>query len=216
MAAKRLAVFDPSGRLLADLAPLADRAGVALQGVTAGEVRSVSCTAVLIAPMGAVDLGIASADGPPRWIVGDGTNAARLAGAAAQAGASGVMLTPLSVEGIAAVAHSEPVSPDFDLARARGLIATSLVDLTGSATETLLAVAEGFTAHDCIVWWRDGAQMLPTAARVHPSDTYRTQIAGAATEHGAFTSLTIPTKTVTPGSTNVTVSTGTAADTSGV
>ena len=63
---------------------------------------------------------------------------------------------------------STPTSADFDLARARGLIATSLVDLTGSAAETLLAVADGFTAHDCIVWWRDGNQMMPTAARPTP------------------------------------------------
>ncbi len=180
MAAKRLAVFDPSGRLLADLAPLAERAGVELRQISAKELATVNCAAILVAPMVATDLGIAPADGPPRWIVGDGSNAARVAGAAAQAGASGVMLTPLSVEAIAALAHSDPVSPDFDLARARGLIATSLIDLTGSATETLMAVAEGFTANDCIVWWRDGAQMLPTSARAHPSDQYRTQIASAA------------------------------------
>jgi len=181
MAAKRLAVFDPSGRLLADLAPFAERAGVALQAVTAKDLATpVGCAAILVAPMVAMDLGVGPADGPPRWIVGDGSNAARVAGAAAQAGASGVMLTPLSAEAIAAVAHTDPISPDFDLARARGLIATSLVDLTGSATETLMAVAEGFTANDCIVWWRDGAQMLPTAARPHPTETYRTQIASAA------------------------------------
>ncbi len=180
MGAKRLAVFDPSGRLLTELAAVADRAGVSLQSVTAKEIATVTCAAILVAPMVAAELGIAPAGGPPRWIVGEGTNAARVAGAAAQAGASGVLLTPVSAEAIAAVAHTDPVSPDFDLARARGLIATSLVDLTGSATETLLSVAEGFTANDCIVWWRDGAQMLPTAARVHPSDTYRSQIAGAA------------------------------------
>jgi len=178
--AKRLAVFDPSGRLLAELAPLAEEAGVELQAVTAKDLATVSCAAILVAPMVAMDLGVAPADGPPRWIVGDGSNAARVAGAAAQAGASGVMLTPISAEAIASVAHADPSSPDFDLARARGLIATSLVDLTGSATETLLAVAEGFTANDCIVWWRDGAQMLPTCARAHPDQTYRTQIAAAA------------------------------------
>nr|MDQ3301590.1 diguanylate cyclase [Myxococcota bacterium] len=95
-------------------------------------------------------------------------------------GASGVLLTPVSVAALDAVAHSDATSPDFDLARARGLIATSLVDLTGAATETLLAVAEGFTAHDCVVWWRDGAQMVPTSARLSPDDGYRAQIAGAA------------------------------------
>src|SRR6185436_2403727 len=68
----------------------------------------------------------------------------------------------------------------FDLVRARGLIATSLVDLTGSAAETLLAVAGGFAASDCIVWWKDGNQMAPTTARPPPSDGYRSEIAGAA------------------------------------
>ncbi len=179
MAAKRLAVFDPSGRLIADLKPLAEAADVQLISVTAKD-SPAGCAAMLVAPLVAGDLSPAPANSPPRWIVGDGSNAARVAGAAAQAGASGVLLTPTSVEAIDAVAHSDPTSPDFDLARARGLIATSLVDLTGSATETLMAVAEGFTANDCIVWWRDGAQMVPTAARTHPDEQYRTQIAAAA------------------------------------
>ncbi len=179
MAAKRLAVFDPSGRLIADLKPLAEAADVQLISVTTKD-SPAGCAAMLVAPLVAGDLGPLSASSPPRWIVGDGSNAARVAGAAAQAGASGVLLTPTSVEAIDAVAHSDPTSPDFDLARARGLIATSLVDLTGSATETLMAVAEGFTANDCIVWWRDGAQMMPTAGRTHPDEQYRTQIAAAA------------------------------------
>ncbi|MBA3396128.1 MAG: diguanylate cyclase [Deltaproteobacteria bacterium] len=179
MAAKRLAIFDPSGRLIADLAPLASQARVTLHVATATEMPA-GCAALLVAPLVAGDLGPAPADGAPRWIVGDGSNAARVAGAAAQAGASGVLLTPVSVAALDAVAHSDATSPDFDLARARGLIATSLVDLTGAATETLLAVAEGFTAHDCVVWWRDGAQMVPTSARLSPDDGYRAQIAGAA------------------------------------
>ena len=179
MAAKRLAVFDPSGRLIADLRPLAEAADVQLVAATAKDTPA-GCAAMLVAPLVAGDLGPAPANSPPRWIVGDGSNAARVAGAAAQAGASGVLLTPTSLEAIDAVAHTDPTSPEVDLARARGLIATSLVDLTGSATETLLAVAEGFTANDCIVWWRDGAQMVPTSARTHPDEQYRTQVAAAA------------------------------------
>lgn len=199
MAAKRLAVFDPSGRLLADLAGLEAKANVSLHPIASLDAAD-GAVAILIAPAVAGDLGPAPASGAPdpagsaggaggnaprgqaapRWIVGDNNSAARLAGAAAQAVASGVLITPVSAEALAAIAHSEPTSPDFDLARARGLIATSLVDLTGSATETLLAVAEGFTANDCIVWWKDGSQMTPTSARAHPTDTYRTQIASAA------------------------------------
>ncbi len=179
MASKRLAVFDPSGRLLSELSALADAARVTLVSCTKDTIPN-NVAAVLIAPMMAADLGPATADGPPRWIVGDGANAARVAGAAAQAGASGVLLSPISEKALDVVAHADPQSPDVDLARARGLIATSLIDLTGAANETLSAVAEGFAANDCIVWWRDGAQMTPTAAREFPSEDYRAQIAGAA------------------------------------
>jgi serine/threonine-protein kinase len=190
MAAKRLAVFDPSGRLLADLAAFADRAHVTFQEVTAAS-EAEGCAALLVAAAVATDLGIALDSGPPRWVIGDGSNAARVAGAAAQAGASGVLLTPVSIEAIDAVAQSDSTSADFDLARARGLIATSLVDLTGSADETLRAVAEGFTANDCIVWWKDGNQMKPTASRPYPSDGYRVQIAGAARIAAAATGTVI-------------------------
>jgi serine/threonine-protein kinase len=174
-----LAVFDPSGRLLAELTPLADAARISLISCTKDTIPN-NVIAVLVAPLVAADMGPAPADGPPRWIVGDGANAARVAGAAAQAGASGVLLSPVSEKALDAVAHSEPQSADVDLARARGLIATSLIDLTGAANETLSAVAEGFAANDCIVWWRDGNQMTPTAAREFPSEDYRAQIAGAA------------------------------------
>ncbi len=180
MASKRLAVFDPSGRLLAELSPLADAARVTLVSVSRKDAIPGNVAAVLVAPLVAADLGPAPADGPPRWIVGDGANAARVAGAAAQAGASGVLLSPVSEKALDAVAHTDPQSPDVDLARARGLIATSLIDLTGAAHETLEAVAQGFAANDCIVWWKDGSQMTPTAAREYPSEDYRAQIAGAA------------------------------------
>jgi diguanylate cyclase (GGDEF)-like protein len=180
VASKRLAVFDPSGRLFAELTPLAEATRVTLVSVSSKDDIPSNVAAVLVAALVAADMGPAPADGPPRWIVGDGANAARVAGAAAQAGASGVLLSPVSEKALDAVAHTDPQSPDVDLARARGLIATSLVDLTGAAGETLMAVAEGFAANDCIVWWRDGATMTPTAARPFPTDIYRAQIAGAA------------------------------------
>jgi len=179
--AKRLAIFDPSGRLLDDLEPLADEVGVHLLSVDAATAQSItSVVAILVAPAVATELAPVPDGGPPRWVIGDGSNPARVAGAAAGAGASGVLLTPVSVEAIDAVAQTDPLSIDFDLARARGLIATSLIELTGSAEDTLKAVADGFTAHDCIVWWRDGNQMTPTAARPFPDDRYRQMIAGAA------------------------------------
>lgn len=181
MALKRLAIFDPSGRLRDEVEPLADEVGVQIVVVDAAQASTITnVSAILIAPAVATELTPAPDGGPARWVIGDGSNPARVAGAAAAAGASGVLLTPISLEAIDAVAHTDPLSLDFDLARARGLIATSLIDLTGSAEDTLKAVADGFTAHDCIVWWRDGNQMTPTASRPYPSDNYRQVIAGAA------------------------------------
>ncbi|MDB4959198.1 MAG: Serine/threonine protein kinase, partial [Myxococcales bacterium] len=177
--AKRLGVFDPSGRLIDELSDAAHRAGVSLERIKAGD-DTEGLVGMLIPPLMASELGSPPDGAPPRWIVGDGSNAGKIAGAAASAGAAGALLTPVGKEALEAIAHAEPMSADFDLARARGLIATSLVDLTGAAAETLRSVAEGFTAHDCIVWWKDGAQMTPTAARPFPNDTYRTQVAAAA------------------------------------
>ena len=180
MAAKRLGIFDPSRRLIQDLSDAADQADVELIEV-GSEASQLDLDGVLVPPAMAGDLG------PPpehtkvsRWVVGDAANAARVAGAAASAGAAGVLLTPVSAAALASIARSEPTSPELDLARARGLIATSLVDLTGAAADTLRAVAEGFTAHDCVVWWKDGAQMVPTMAREAPTEGYRAQIAAAA------------------------------------
>jgi len=178
VADKQVAIIDPSGRLIGELQALAAAARISLRMVAPG-APVLDCAAVLVAPAIAPDLGPIVV-GPPRWIVGDGANAARLAGAASQAGAAGVMLTPVALDALLAIVHVEPTLAEFDLARARGLIATSLVDLTGSAVETLLAVAGGFSASDCIVWWKDGNQMVPTTARPPPSERYRTEIAGAA------------------------------------
>src|SRR5262245_55145258 len=99
-----------------------------------------ACDALLVAPLVAADLGPPAAGAPPRWIVGDGSNPARIAGGAAQAGAAGALLTPVSPAALAAIARAEPTAPELDLARARSLIATSLVDLTGAAADTLAAV----------------------------------------------------------------------------
>jgi diguanylate cyclase (GGDEF)-like protein len=178
MSDTQLAIVDPSGRLIGELSAGATAAGLALRSVAPGEPAD-GCAAVLVAPAIAGDLP-PPAGGPLRWIVGDGANAARLAGAASQAGAAGVILTPVAAPALWAIAELAPTPAEFDLARAHGLIATSLVDLTGSAVETLLAVAAGFSANDCIVWWKDGNQMAPTHARPPPSKTYRTEIAGAA------------------------------------
>jgi serine/threonine-protein kinase len=178
---KCLGVFDPSGRLAEDLAEVADRARIELMHVDTPETRTNSLAALLVAPAVASELGPPLDGAAPRWVVGDGTStsAARVAGAAASATATGVLLTPVSPDALHAISLGETVSADLDLARARGLIATSLVDLNGAAAETLRSVAEGFAAHDCIVWWKDGTQMTPTGARPAPIEGYRQQIATA-------------------------------------
>ncbi len=179
MAAKRVGVFDPSGRLLADLASTAERVNAKLERVATADAPTNGYAALLVAPAVASDLGPPPDGAAPRWIVGDGANAARVAGAAASASATGVLLSPVSPDALAAVLVTDTVTTELDLARARGLIATSLVDLTGAAADTLKSVAEGFTAHDCIVWWKDGAQMTPTSSRQPPVDGYRAAIAAA-------------------------------------
>jgi len=181
---KRLGIFDPSRRLIRDLSAAADLADVELVEVGA-DVSNADIDGLLVPPAMASDLGVppplqGDAKAVARWIVGDATNAGRVAGAAASAGAAGVLLTPVSAAALSSIARSEPTSTELDLARARGLIATSLVDLTGAAAETLRAVADGFSAHDCVVWWKDGAQMVPTMARDVPSEGYRAQVAAAA------------------------------------
>ncbi|HEU4732874.1 MAG TPA: diguanylate cyclase [Kofleriaceae bacterium] len=179
MAHHRLAILDPSGRLAAELQPLADAGQVSLVPITARE-SAAGCAAILVAPPSADDLGPTAPGDPPRWIAGDAAHAARLAGAATQAGAAGVLFTPVSASAIAAALRVAPALAELDLVRARGLIATSLIDLTGSATQSLLAIAAGFGAHDCVVWWRDGQHMVPTAARRAPDVGYRAEIASAA------------------------------------
>src|SRR5579871_5723514 len=123
MAAKRVAVFDPAGRLLDDLAAAADRGNVSLAAI-ADAATATGFDAIVLAPAHAGDLGPAPDGSPPRWIVGDAGSAARLAGAAATAHAAGVLLAPVSGGALAAIAQAEATSADLDLARARGLVAT--------------------------------------------------------------------------------------------
>ncbi|HWO20180.1 MAG TPA: diguanylate cyclase [Kofleriaceae bacterium] len=177
---RRLAIVDPSGRLIADLGAAAGRVNVTLAATPPAAAPPEGCAALLIAPLSAPELPPPAEGGPPRWIVGDGANPSRVAGAAAQASAAGVLLTPVAPASLEAIARAAPAAPEQDLVRARALIATSVIDLSGPAREALRAVADGFGAADCIVWWREGRNLTPTAARPHPSEGYRVQIAGAA------------------------------------
>ena len=148
---------------MAELQPLEPAARISLHAV-APDAPAVGYAAILVAPLFAGDLGPTLEAGPPRWIVGDAANAARLAEAARLAGAAGVLFTPVSAEAIGAIVSGEPAEPARDLARARSLVATSLIELAGNAAESLLTVASGFGANDCVVWWKDAGQMVPTAA----------------------------------------------------
>jgi hypothetical protein len=111
VAAKRLGVFDPSGRLIDDLTEAADRAHAELNHVDSPETRTNSLAALLVAPAVASDLGPPPDGAAPRWIVGDAVNAARIAGAAASASATGVLLNPVSPEALTAIAQTESTAP---------------------------------------------------------------------------------------------------------
>jgi diguanylate cyclase (GGDEF)-like protein len=173
----RIALFDPARRLARDLASAAKTAGVEL--VEVGKVADLptDVDAILVAPAVAGELGPAPAEGPPRWIVGDSTNAGKLAGAAASAQAAGVLLAPVTAAGLSVAASPDPGSREADAARSRGLIAASVMD--ASAT-TLASLAEAFSANDCIVWWKEGETMTPVSARDIADPAYRQAVASGA------------------------------------
>ncbi len=183
MGDKQVAVVDPSGQLIAELRSRAAEARISLHAIEP-DAPEAPDAAILVVPPSGGDL--APTDGPPRWIVGDAANSARLACAAAQAEAAGVVFLPISTEALAAIVDASATRPppdlarDLDLARARGLVATSLVELADGAAPTLLAIADRFGASDCIVWWNDRSQLMPTAARPSPGEGYHAEIAGAA------------------------------------
>lgn len=187
VAKKRVVVFDPAGRLNVDLAAALDRAHVAADFVADSGVLAAACdsnTLLILAPAGAADL---PKDLPAtRWIIADGKDPARVAGAAAECQAQGVMLAPVVPEVLAAVCSVDVVSPEIDLARARSLVATSLIDFTNAPADVLHALANAFASHDCIVWWRDGETMAPTSARPAPDAEYRPIVAAAARVSAAF------------------------------
>jgi serine/threonine-protein kinase len=173
----RIALFDPARRLGRDLASIAQRAGVELVEVGKAADLPADVEAILVAPPVAAELGPAPTTGPPRWIVGDPGNAGRLAGAAASAQAAGVLLAPVTAEGLTVAASPDPASRDADAQRSRGLIAASVMDANPA---TLGALAEAFSASDCIVWWKDGETMTPVSARDIEDPAYRQAVASGA------------------------------------
>jgi diguanylate cyclase (GGDEF)-like protein len=178
---RRIAVFDPSGRLQAEAARVAEKGRmevVALISPTDPMINQAH--AVLVAAPVAGELPPPGVIAPPRWVVGDQANATRLAGAAVAAAAAGVLLSPLGPESLFTVLEGDKINLDSDLARARALIATPLMDISDLGAEALRALASSFNAHDCIVWWRDGETMTPMMARAEPYEGYRSGVAAAA------------------------------------
>jgi diguanylate cyclase (GGDEF)-like protein len=178
---RRIAVFDPSNRLLGDAMRVADKGRIEVVSVSSPtDALLLQAHAVLVAAPVAADLPALGVGAAPRWVVGDAVNASRLAGAAVAASAVGVLLSPLDAESLFTALEGDRVNPETDLARARALIATALVDGSDLSTEALHALASSFHSHDCIVWWRDGEIMAPLTARAEPHNGYRGAVAGAA------------------------------------
>ena len=166
MAGPRLVILDPAGRA-GDVAALAQRIGAEPVVVTrADEVDRHGGAPVLIPAAvaeGLTDKAIAA----PRWVFGDGDASATVAGAAAACNAVGVLLAPVSAEALALVCGPPmPGLPEVDLARARSLIAASVLDGNGEPTaEGLAAIARAFAADDCVFWWREGDGLVPWGTR---------------------------------------------------
>jgi diguanylate cyclase (GGDEF)-like protein len=179
--ARRIALFDPARRLSRDLGPVAAAAGIeAVEVLRAAEVTGDAAAgydAILVAPAVAAELGPAPAAGPPRWIVGDANAAGKLAGAAASAQAVGVLLAPVTEAALAVATAADRATPELEMARSRGLISASVMDATPA---TLAALAEAFSATDCVVWWKEGETMVPTSARDVADPAYRQAIAAGA------------------------------------
>jgi diguanylate cyclase (GGDEF)-like protein len=192
-------LLEPTGRRAAELAAVAESAGVVLELVTdPTDPALVDADVVMVAAGVAEALGPMPPGAPPRWIVGDAKEAGRLAGAAVACGAVGVLLTPVAAGAIAAITAAESTAVETDLARARSLVAGSAIPTNEG--DGLPSFAQAFAADDVIVWWRDGDAMTPHAARDAPDDGYRASVATAARIAAAAgaTTITAMSATATP------------------
>jgi len=159
-------ILDPAGRA-ADLISLATRIGATPVVVRSlDELEAYRDLPVLVPSSAGALLGERAAVGP-RWIYGEGESSGKVAGAAVACAASGVLLAPVSAESIALVCAAPlPSLPEVDLARARSLIAASVLDGNGEPTaEGLAAIARAFAADDCVFWWREGDGLVPWGTR---------------------------------------------------
>ncbi|MEZ4399653.1 MAG: protein kinase [Kofleriaceae bacterium] len=192
MAAPRLVILDPAGRL-GDLATLATRLGAAPARIdAAAALAGFGSTPVLVPASAAGVLHGVSPTGP-RWVLGDGDSAGKIASAAVTCGATGVAMAPLSAEALALVCAAAPVPlPEVELARARSLIAASVLDGNGEPTaDGLGAIARAFAADDCVFWWREGDGLVPWSVR--PSADADQRALAVAARVAAATGLTTVT-----------------------
>ncbi len=170
---------------------MAARAGI--QSIVARDAPSIDMrgASVLLIPPATAEAVAALRSTVPCWVYGDSDHSAKLAAAAIAAAAAGVLLLPTRPEIMTMLcATPPPASPEVDLARARSLIAASVLDGNGEPTpEGLAAIARCFAADDCILWWREGDGMVPWGTRVNPDADQATL--GAAARISAATGLTV-------------------------
>src|SRR5207249_1776262 len=150
-------------RMASEVCVAAQRAGLA--PVVVGDVGSMElhkAAVVLVPPTSAAGVATLRSTAP-RWIYGDGEGSAKLASAAIVCAASGVLLLPTRPENLQLLVGTPPPTlVEVDLARARSLIAASVLDGNGEPTaEGLGAIARCFAADDCMLWWREGDGMVP-------------------------------------------------------
>ncbi|MBK9033977.1 MAG: protein kinase [Myxococcales bacterium] len=192
MASPRLVIFDPAGRL-GEIVTLATRIGTAPVVVAdAANLSGFASTAVLVPSSAAAAATSASVTGP-RWVLGEGDSAGKVASAAAACAAIGVVMAPLSPEALTLVCAPPPVAlPEVELARARSLIAASVLDGKGEPTADGLAIiARAFAADDCIFWWREGDGLVPWSTRANADADQ--PVLGVAARVAAATGVTVVT-----------------------
>lgn len=191
MAGPRAVIFDPAGRAATELCAIAARAGIQLPVISDGAALDGHRPTLVLVPTTAVDAVAALGSSAPRWIFGDVDASAKLASGAIACAASGVLMLPARPESIQMLCGTPtPGLPEVDLARARSLIAASVLDGNGEPTaDGLAAIARCFAADDCMLWWREGEAMVPWGTRAN-ADADQTMLRAAA-RVSAATGLTV-------------------------
>jgi serine/threonine-protein kinase len=178
VAARRVLIVDPAGRHGQELARAAAANGLVAHVVERPTVEDTTGAELALVTVGAAGSLADSGFTLPRWVIGEPGEAGKLAGAAVACAAAGVLLLPVDAAILGALVASEPGSPESEQARLRSLLAVSLLD-EGDPAAPLVAIAAAFTADDCVLWWRDGDQMVPRGSRPAPPDSARPVAAAA-------------------------------------